>query len=110
MSSRLRDTILCITMKTATVRDLRNHFAKLSRWLDAGEKVEITKRGVPYAELGLKAPPPTNRKHVSQMSPKERRAFFRKRFAEHRKWMKDTYGDKVLPGNGVLLMREGSEW
>ena len=98
-------------MKTATVRDLRNHFAKLSRWLDAGEKVEITKRGVPYAELGLKAPPPTNRKHVSQMSPKERRAFFRKRFGpEHQKWMKDTYGDKKFSDNIILTMREESDW
>jgi len=98
-------------MKTATVRDLRNNFAKVSRWLEAGEKVEITKRGVPYADMELKASVPKDRKHVSQMSPKERRAFFRKRFGpDHLKWMKDTYGDKVLPGNGVLLMREGSEW
>ncbi len=89
-------------MKTASVRDLRNNFAKVSRWLEAGENVEITKRGVPYAKMELTAPPAEARKHVSQMSPKERRAFFRRRFGpEHRKWMKDTYGDKVLPGNGV---------
>jgi hypothetical protein len=31
-------------MKTATVRDLRNHFARLSKWLDKGEIIEIIKR------------------------------------------------------------------
>lgn len=32
-------------MKTATVRDLRNDFAKISRWLEDGEAVELRKRG-----------------------------------------------------------------
>jgi antitoxin (DNA-binding transcriptional repressor) of toxin-antitoxin stability system len=97
-------------MKTATVRDLRNHFAKVSRWLEAGEKVEITKRGMPYAKMELTASPPKNRKHVSQMSLKERRAFFRERFAEHCQWMKDTYGDKKFSDNIILTMREESDW
>ena len=26
-------------MKTATIRDLRNEFARLSKWLDKGEKL-----------------------------------------------------------------------
>ncbi|MCC5840440.1 MAG: prevent-host-death protein [Opitutales bacterium] len=38
-------------MKTATVRDLRNNFAKLETWLAAGEKVEIRRRGKPVATL-----------------------------------------------------------
>lgn len=38
-------------MKTATVADLRNDFKKVSAWLEVGEKVEITKRGKPYALL-----------------------------------------------------------
>jgi antitoxin (DNA-binding transcriptional repressor) of toxin-antitoxin stability system len=98
-------------MKTASVRELRNNFAKVSRWLEAGENVEITKRGIPYAKMERTAPPPKNRKHLSQMSLKERRELFRKRFGpEHTAWMKKVYGDKVLKGNGVLLMREGSKW
>ena len=98
-------------MKTATVRDLRNNFAKVSHWLEAGEKVEITKRGIPYAKMELTPPPPKNRKHVSQMSPKERREFFRKRFGpDHTRWLKETYGGKKLKGNSVLIMREGSKW
>ena len=38
-------------MKTATVRDLRNEFSKVSKWLDAGETVQILKRGKPYGRL-----------------------------------------------------------
>jgi len=84
-------------MKTATVRDLRNNFAKVSRWVQDGQKVEITSRGVALAHL-VPVAPPKNRKP--------------KRFdvEEHRRWMKETYGDKTLPGNSALLMREGSKW
>lgn len=32
-------------MKTASVRELRNDFAKISRWLQDGESVEIRTRG-----------------------------------------------------------------
>jgi antitoxin (DNA-binding transcriptional repressor) of toxin-antitoxin stability system len=38
-------------MKTATVRDLRNSFARISRWIEAGESVEVTKRGRVFAHL-----------------------------------------------------------
>ncbi len=47
---------LCYIMKTATVRDLRNHYTSLLRWIAAGEEVVITQKGVPVARLG---PPPT---------------------------------------------------
>lgn len=49
-------TTLCYIMKTATVRDLRNHYTSLLRWIDAGEEVVITRKGVPVARL---VPPPT---------------------------------------------------
>ena len=38
-------------MKTATVRDLRNHFSQISKWLEAGESVQVTKRGQPFARV-----------------------------------------------------------
>ena len=38
-------------MKTATVADLRNHFSDISKWLQDGEAVTITKRGRPFATL-----------------------------------------------------------
>jgi prevent-host-death family protein len=38
-------------MKTATVRELRNRYAQLLKWLEAGEEITITRRGVPIARL-----------------------------------------------------------
>jgi antitoxin (DNA-binding transcriptional repressor) of toxin-antitoxin stability system len=38
-------------MKTATVADLRNHFRRVSAWIENGETVEIVKRGRPFARL-----------------------------------------------------------
>jgi antitoxin (DNA-binding transcriptional repressor) of toxin-antitoxin stability system len=38
-------------MKTATVRDLRNEFSRISKWLSAGETVQILKRGKPFARV-----------------------------------------------------------
>ena len=38
-------------MKTATVRDLRNEFGKVSKWLENGETVQIVKRGKPFARV-----------------------------------------------------------
>lgn len=38
-------------MNTATTADLRNHFRRVSSWLDNGETVAILKHGKPYATL-----------------------------------------------------------
>ncbi|MCE0482731.1 MAG: hypothetical protein LV479_00670 [Methylacidiphilales bacterium] len=38
-------------MKVATVADLRNRFATVSRWIEDGEKIEIRKRGKAFATL-----------------------------------------------------------
>jgi prevent-host-death family protein len=38
-------------MKTATVRELRNRYTELLEWLEAGEDVRITRRGVVIARL-----------------------------------------------------------
>ncbi len=38
-------------MKTATVRDLRNHFPRIAAWIEQGEPVEITKSGKRFARL-----------------------------------------------------------
>ena len=48
-------------MKTATVRDLRNEFRRLSKWLEKGEVVQILKRGKPFARM---VPEPTARTFV----------------------------------------------
>jgi len=38
-------------MKTTTVRDLRNRFGEVSKWIEAGETVRILKRGKPFARV-----------------------------------------------------------
>lgn len=38
-------------MKTATVADLRNHFRRVSAWIENGEDVQIVKRGKAFARL-----------------------------------------------------------
>jgi prevent-host-death family protein len=38
-------------MKTATVRELRNRYSQLIKWLEAGEEITITRRGVAIARL-----------------------------------------------------------
>lgn len=48
-------------MKTATVRDLRNGFGRVSKWLEAGETVQIVKRGKPFARV---IPEPKNKSFV----------------------------------------------
>ena len=42
---------LCLTMKTATVADLRNRFPSVFRWIEEGETVELTKRGKIVARI-----------------------------------------------------------
>jgi antitoxin (DNA-binding transcriptional repressor) of toxin-antitoxin stability system len=38
-------------VKTATVRELRNEFGRISKWLERGESVEIVKRGKAFARI-----------------------------------------------------------
>ncbi len=45
-------------MKTATVADLRNNFARISEWINDGETITITRRRQTFATLQ-----PATRKH-----------------------------------------------
>ena len=47
-------------MRTATVRDLRNHYTSLLSWVSAGEEIVITQRGKPVARLIPENPARTN--------------------------------------------------
>ena len=38
-------------MKTATVRELRNNFASLAKWIERGEQISITRNGEDFATL-----------------------------------------------------------
>jgi antitoxin (DNA-binding transcriptional repressor) of toxin-antitoxin stability system len=52
---------ICLTMKTATVRDLRNRFPRIAEWIEQGQPVEITRAGKVFARL-VPAPPPKPRR------------------------------------------------
>src|SRR5688572_18602013 len=41
----------CSHMRTATVRDLRNHYTSLLSWIRGGEEIVITQRGKAIARL-----------------------------------------------------------
>ena len=43
-------------MKTATVRELRNRYRELLEWIEAGEEVSISRRGVVIARLVPETP------------------------------------------------------
>lgn len=60
-------------MKNASVADLRNKFATVSKWIHAGEEIVITKRGRPFATL---APA----KQKKELPPVDRLARLRKLF------------------------------
>jgi antitoxin (DNA-binding transcriptional repressor) of toxin-antitoxin stability system len=42
--------------RTATVRDLRNRFAAVAKWIEDGERVTITRRGAAFATLSPARP------------------------------------------------------
>lgn len=96
----LGETTLCLTMKTASVRELRNNFARVSRWLQAGEEVEITKRGVPMC---LVSPLPA----TSGGKPAAAKKFD---LEKHRAWMKKTFKGRKFKDSIVMVMRDEKEW
>lgn len=78
-------------MKTLTVRDLRYDFAKVEEWLADGEEIEITKHGKPVARLS----PPGRSKNPPVFDVEA-----------HRRWLKETWGDRVFSAEEVREMRE----
>lgn len=62
-------------MKTATVADLRNNFAAVSKWIHDGEQVVITKRGRAFATL-------TPTRERSTLAPLDRMARLQRLFPE----------------------------
>ncbi len=77
-------------MKTLTVRDLRYDFAKVEEWLADGEEIEVTKHGKAVAKLS-----PPGRKQTPVFDADE-----------HRRWLKETWGDRVFSAEEVREMRE----
>lgn len=77
-----------VHMKRATVRDLRNDFAKLEAWLGDGEEICIEKRGQPIAMLTPMRTP----KRVQMPDFEARR--------------KAIWGDRIFTEEEVRSMRE----
>lgn len=77
-------------MKTATVADLRNHFRRVSAWIENGEAVQIIKRGKAFARLL-----PAEKQTPARFDP-----------VKHRQRVKETWGDRVFSAAEVKAMRE----
>jgi antitoxin (DNA-binding transcriptional repressor) of toxin-antitoxin stability system len=75
-------------MRTVTVRDLRNNFAKLEAWLSEGEQIQIQKRGQPIALL--------------TRFPKRPRQAIRPDFKAR---LRRLWGDRVFSEKEVQAMR-----
>ena len=80
-------------MKTATVADLRNHFARVSAWIESGESVQIVKRGKPFAQLL-----PVEKKEQGRFDP-----------IEHMRWLKKTWGDRMFSAEEVQAMQNAED-
>ncbi|MGH7438144.1 MAG: type II toxin-antitoxin system Phd/YefM family antitoxin [Polyangiaceae bacterium] len=65
-------------MKVASVRDLRNEFAKIARWLEEGEAVEIRRRGKAIGRIA-----PARRSPAAGLSWPDFEARARKTFGGH---------------------------
>ena len=76
-------------VKTATVADLRNHFRRVSAWIENGEAVEIIKRGRAFARLV-----PLEKEIPARFDP-----------VKHRQRLKETWGDRVFSAAEVKAMR-----
>lgn len=83
-------------MKTATVRDLRNRYTSVLRWVSAGEDVLITQRGVVIARLS----PETSR--TAQVVD----------WASSPEVMRDRSGEPVLTAeqSAEILSEAGGKW
>jgi prevent-host-death family protein len=83
-------------MKMTTVRDLRNHYTKVLRWVSAGEDVLITRRGVVIARL----------------SPETQQAEQEVDWASSPEVLRDRSGDRVLSAeaSAQILAEAGGKW
>ena len=84
-------------MRTASVRDLRNRFARVAAWIAQGEPVEITKSGKLFARLVPPAPVKTRKLVKPDIMAR----------------LKETWGDRIFSAKEVAAMRaaelEGEE-
>ncbi len=81
-------------MKTASVRELRQDFAKVLEWVTNGEEVEITKR----------------REAVAKLVPLHRKKIPRKGMPDIAARLKKAFGARIIPDtrmNALLEQNKG---
>lgn len=76
-------------MKTATVADLRNHFRRVSSWVEHGETVQILKRGCVFAHLTAVRPSTSQLVKPNIMNQ-----------------LREVWGDRVFSMEEVQSMKE----
>jgi antitoxin (DNA-binding transcriptional repressor) of toxin-antitoxin stability system len=76
-------------MKTITIRDLRQRWPETEAALQVEDEILITRDSKPVAKLVRFIPPKTKRKHW--------------KVAEHKRWIKKVYGNKVFPSSDAEL-------
>jgi antitoxin (DNA-binding transcriptional repressor) of toxin-antitoxin stability system len=77
-------------MRTMTIRDLRYDFAKVEAYLADGQEIQITRHGKPVAVISKP------RRKKSPVFDAD----------EHRRWLDETWGDRVFTAEEVREMRE----
>jgi prevent-host-death family protein len=83
-------------MKIATVRDLRNRYTSVLRWVSAGEDVLITRRG----------------KIIARLSPENDRSVREVDWASSPEVRRDRSRDPVLSAeqSAAILAEAGGRW
>ena len=86
----------CATMKTATVRDLRNRYTSVLRWVSAGEDVLITQRG----------------RVIARLIPETAESAQSVDWASSPEVLKNRSGDQVLSAeqSAEILAEAGGKW
>jgi antitoxin (DNA-binding transcriptional repressor) of toxin-antitoxin stability system len=92
MLDRLESMIDPAIMKTATVADLRNHFARIYAWMRNGEEVEIIYRG---RRIGRVVP------EVAQAGSGAKADFGAR--------MKSIWGNRVFSDAEISAMRDSED-
>ncbi len=83
-------------MKTATVRDLRNNYTSVLRWVSAGEDVLITRRG----------------KVIARLTPENDQTAQEVDWASSPEVLRDRSGDRVMTAeqSAEILAEAGGRW
>ena len=79
----------CVTVKTASIRELKHDPTTVLEWVEAGERVEIQKHGKPVAVLSRPEPKSVSAKRPDFMAR-----------------LKSIYGGQVLAVTATELLAE----